>query len=178
MVRYKGIRRVTAYDNGVCLGFSGDHADFQSIDDELTNMIRQDQCVDDGVTMGAKSIYGFLAAWMYQQRNEMKPLSVSLVVAGKDDKGEPFLGTVDQLGTHYEAPFVATGFGNDLALPVLRKEWTPNMSELDAIRLVEDCLRVCYQRDCKASNSIVMAKSTVDGVQVGVEYKLQNINWQ
>ena len=100
------------------------------------------------------------------------PLWNSLVVGGLDQNGKPFLGTVGMIGTAYTDDHVATGapregvclrmrsisgcrqcglladlfpcagFGNYLARPLFRERHTPDLSEADAIKLLQDALRV------------------------------------
>lgn len=96
----------------------------------------------------------------------MSPLLNSLVVAGFQD-GKPFLGTTDKLGTAFEDDCIATGLGLHMALPILRRRWTPGMSEADAVALLEDCMRVLYYRDCRTINRIVFGKVTADGCEIG-----------
>jgi hypothetical protein len=61
------------------------------------------------------------------------------------------LGIVDLIGTTYTEDFLATGFGNHLAVPLMRERWSPDMSEEEARLLLEDCMRVLWYRDCRAS---------------------------
>src|SRR5436305_398480 len=44
-----------------------------------------------------------------------------LLVGGLDEDGTPFLSFADLLGTTYNAPTLATGFGAHLAQPLLRR---------------------------------------------------------
>ena len=43
------------------------------------------------------------------------------------------------IGTHFEENHVATGFGNHLAIPILRAEWREDMTFEEAVKLVEKC---------------------------------------
>jgi len=59
---------------------------------------------------------------MYGRRNKMDPLYNALVVGGHRD-GKSFLGFIDMRGVSYESDVIATGFGEHLGLPLLRKYW-------------------------------------------------------
>ena len=85
-----------------------------------------------------------------------------LVVAGFEDES-PFLGVVDKLGTTLQENLVATGFGAYLAMPLLREKWRPDLSEGEARALLEDCMKVLFFRDCRASARIQLAKVTTEG---------------
>ena len=99
-----------------------------------------------------------------------------MLVAGFRDE-KPFLGYVDLIGTAYEENYIATGFGAYLAIPIIRDRWVPDMEEGEARALLEDCLRVMFYRDCKASNRIQIAKATRDGTLVSEPYVLEN-DWE
>jgi len=45
-----------------------------------------------------------------------------LIVAGMNDKDEPFLGFVDLYGSNYTEDILATGYGTYMAMPILRKQ--------------------------------------------------------
>lgn len=65
-----------------------------------------------------------------------------------------FLGMTDIYGSMYESDVLATGFGLHLALPLLRKHARLDMTEAEAKKLLEDAMKVCFYRDCKALNSV------------------------
>ena len=65
---------------------------------------------------------------------------------------------VDKIGTTVHDNFIATGFGSYLALPLLREKWRPDMTEGEARALLEDCMKVLFFRDCRASPRIQLAK--------------------
>ena len=60
----------------------------------------------------------------------------------------------DLYGSTYQADVLATGFGLHLAIPLLRKHQRGDMSYDEAKKLLEDCMRVCFYRDCRALNSV------------------------
>ena len=61
----------------------------------------------------------------------MNPLWNDVLVAGMggEDGTEPFLGSVDKIGTAYTDDTLATGFGSYLALPIMRERWRPDLKE-------------------------------------------------
>jgi 20S proteasome subunit beta 7 len=60
---------------------------------------------------------------------------------------------VDLIGTMYEDEVVATGFGNYVCLPLLRKAGT-DLSKDEARKVLEDCMRVLFYRNCKSSTKV------------------------
>jgi 20S proteasome subunit beta 7 len=104
------------------------------------------------------------------RRNKFDPLWNELVVAGFRD-GKPFLGALDMIGTMYEDEVIATGFGNYVCLPLLRKAGT-DLSKEDAKKVLEDSLRVLFYRNTKSSARIQISTVTAAGVEIGEPYEL------
>lgn len=113
---------------------------------------------------------------MYNRRNKMDPYFNALVIGGLNSAGEPFLGYVDMYGTTYEDNTVASGYGNYLARPLLRKYQRADMSEAEAKKLLEDSLRVLFYRDARSTNKIQVAKVTREGTVISPAYELET-NW-
>lgn len=176
MARYKDMRRLTTVNDNTVVGASGEMSDFQAIKRMLEGMNLEDYNQDDGYTRSPAEVFNYLRAMMYQRRNKGNPLWNQILVAGyKDNK--PFLGQVDLIGTAYEENFIATGFGAYLAMPLIRERWTADMEEGEAVALLEDCLRVLFYRDCRASSRIQIAKATAEGTVVSEPYQLSH-NWE
>jgi len=83
-------------------------------------------------------------------------------------------GVVDLRGTAYTDDVVATGFGAQLAMPILRQKWRPDLSEGEAVAILEDCLRVLFYRDCRAADTIVLSKASADGTLVSEPRKIDS----
>jgi len=97
-------------------------------------------------------------------------------VAGFRDN-KPFLGAVTSHGTSFEDNTIATGYGNYMAQPLLRKEWKEDLSRDQAKKILEDTLRVLYYRDARASNRIQFASVSADGFQISEPYELST-SWE
>ena len=68
-----------------------------------------------------------------------------------------FLGFVDLRGTMYKSESIATGYGAYLAQPILRKaieSRTEPLTEPEAVKLLEECMRVLYYRDARSLNKV------------------------
>ncbi len=175
MARYKDIRRLKQVGDNTLIGASGEMSDFQSIMQMLDGMHQEDLNMEDGYTRKPGEVYSYLRAVMYQRRGKGNPLWNQLIVAGYD--GAPFLGYVDLIGTAFEENHLATGFGAYLAMPIIRERWVPDMEEGEALALLEDCMRVMFYRDCRASARIQIAKATATGTLVSEPYVV-NTEWE
>jgi 20S proteasome subunit beta 7 len=173
--RYKSVQRVQKVNESTIIGASGELSDFQYIMDQLSDVVTDDFCMDDGVTRGPKEIFSWLSRVLYGRRNKFDPLWNSLVIGGVED-GKPFLGTVGMIGTSYSSSHIATGFGNHLAMPLFRERHSPDMSEGEATALMHDALRVCYYRDKNSINKFQTASVTSTGVKISEPFSLET-NW-
>lgn len=66
-----------------------------------------------------------------------------------------FLGFVDLQGTSYESSTIASGYGAYIAQPLLRKAVEgkeSTLTEAEAIKLLDDCMRVLFYRDARSLN--------------------------
>jgi len=172
--------RMVSIADRVLLGASGEYSDFQEIVSRvealaLAETTQSMESVYDERTLSAKSLWNYLRAVMYQKRSKMNPFWNDLVVAGFENDA-PFLGVVDKLGTTLQENLVATGFGGYLAMPLLREKWRPDLSEGEARALLEDCMKVLFYRDCRASSRIQLAKVTKDTCIISEPYELDHTN--
>lgn len=68
-----------------------------------------------------------------------------------------FLSYVDLLGTTYSASTLATGYGSYIAQPLLRKAVEGNedvLTEDEAIKIIEQSMKVLYYRDARSLNKV------------------------
>jgi len=175
LARFKDVTRIKTVGDSTLIGAGGEMSDFQTIMEMMEKLDREDLNADDGYRRSPEELFAFLRANMYHRRNKFDPLWNAIVMAGYN-KGKPFLGTCDLIGTAYEENIIATGFGSYLAIPILRRRWKPDLEEGEARALLEDCLRVLFYRDCRAINKINIAKATEEGVTVSEPYVIDT-NW-
>ena len=100
-----------------------------------------------------------------------------------------FLGYVDKIGVAYEGDTIATGYGSYIALvrisrsnewtkwiifvtcstffqPLMRKafETKPTLSEAEAVKVIDNCLKVLFYRDARSWNKV--RKPSISHVQL------------
>lgn len=61
---------------------------------------------------------------------------------------EPFVGLVTMIGVSYTGAYICTGFANHLAVPLIRAAHRPDLTEQQAVDLVQECLKVCPMLMC------------------------------
>jgi 20S proteasome subunit beta 7 len=170
LARFRSAERVKQFGDYTVVGASGEYSDWQYIQNVLQHHIDKDYQLDDGNYLTPKEIHQWLVRVMYNRRNQFDPLWNTLVVAGFRD-GKAFLGQVDSVGTHFEDNTISTGFGSYLAQPILRsffaeKGSADNISEQEARKVLEQCMRVLFYRDARTSDKIQIASVNAQGVKI------------
>lgn len=163
LARYRKVSRVMRVNDTTIMGADGDYADFQFLKSVIEQKCISDRCAGDGFQYTAPSLHSWLTRVLYNRRSKFNPLWNSLVVGGFAGD-EPFLGYVNKIGTAYEAPSIATGYGAYIAQPLLRDalDKKPNLTEADAKELLKQCITVLYYRDGRAWNKYEIATVTSD----------------
>ncbi|XP_035671215.1 proteasome subunit beta type-4-like [Branchiostoma floridae] len=177
LARYRNISRVMKVNNTTVLAGAGDYADYQFLKEVLDQKIIDDELLGDGHSFSPKAIFSWLTRVMYNRRTRFNPLWNQVVIGGFNN-GEPFLGYVDKIGVAYEAPTIATGMGAYMAQPLLRDalEKKPNMSQSEALELLERCLKVLFYRDARSFNKFEFAIVTAAGVEI-LQPRSAEANW-
>jgi len=65
---------------------------------------------------------------------------VNLLIGGHDKTGGPGLYYMDYLGTNIEVPFAVHGYGSYFTLSVMDRMYHQNMSEADAVHMIQLCV--------------------------------------
>ncbi|XP_069945370.1 proteasome subunit beta type-4 [Cherax quadricarinatus] len=180
LARFRDVKRLFKVTDKAALACSGDIADYQFIREVIEQKVRDDVCGGYTRELNAGALHCWLTRVLYNRRSRFDPLWLECVVAGyKDD--EPFLGYVDKIGTAFEAKEVATGFGLHFAVPMIReaREKKQNLSCDEARKLLTECLKVLYYRDCRAHFKYQLADITPEGVTIHDDLNLKKeTNWE
>ncbi|KAM8713043.1 hypothetical protein ACLKA7_013371 [Drosophila subpalustris] len=152
LARYQNVDRVFKINDKVLLGGGGDFPDVQSIKFTLDQKVIDDYCRSDGIVMNAKAASTLINRILYGRRIAKQPLLVELVIGGIGHDNLPYLGSVDMHGGASEKYVVATGFGHELALPLVRdsKPQDRDFTLSEAAKLIRSCMKVMYYRDTRS----------------------------
>jgi len=158
MARFTTLSRVFRVNESTVMAAGGDYADYQFLKQIIEQKVLSDECIGDGFGYTPKSLHSWLTRFLYNRRSRFNPLWNTLIVAGMLN-GEAYLGFVDKVGTAYEAPSVASGYGAYIAQPMLRDaiEKNPNMTEQEARDVIQRCMTVLNYRDARSWNKFEMA---------------------
>jgi len=171
LARFRDIQRIASLGKYTLIGASGELSDFQYLLRLLDDLVTEDQIAQDGSAYYPHSIHSYLARVLYNRRNKFDPLWGQFIVAGYRN-GQSFLGFSDLRGTNFQDETLATGYGAHIARPLLRSGYRPDLSEDDARKLLEECLRVLYYRDARSLNRIQIATANANGTTISAPYEL------
>lgn len=188
LARFDDQQRIFKVGDETIVGVGGDISDLQALERKLEKLEIEENYENDGHSLRARHVYSYLSRVMYNRRSKMDPLWNAVLVAGVED-GKPILSYVDLLGVKYSAPTLATGFGSHLALPLLRqvvdKEGDEaNLTEEEARKLLDKCMKVLFYRDARSLDKYTLAtvKAETAGAkpQVTIEkdIKLTDMSWR
>lgn len=167
MMRFSDCPRIMQINKHTILGAGNDYADFQYLSDIIKQKILDDDLHNDGFVLKPKSLHSWLTRVLYNRRSQFDPLWINAFVGGMQN-GEPFLGTVDKLGTAYEDKILSFGFGTHISVPFLRKvrEENPNLSKDEAIAAIKTCMEMLYVRDTRAGAKYNIGVITNEGSEI------------
>ncbi|XP_037948483.1 proteasome subunit beta type-4-like [Teleopsis dalmanni] len=177
LARFTDVERVFKVNDFTIIGTGGDYADFQNLQQSINQKVVEDMCSGDKLQMKPKSLYNWLTRVLYNRRSRMNPLFLNMVVGGMEN-GKPFLGHIDLRGSAYESEVIATGFGQHLALPLIREALQPGkpISEQQAFELLHKVMEVLYYRDCRAHPKYTVAVCTEAGTEIKGPFRVDE-NW-
>lgn len=183
MRKTKKAQRIARLSSETAIACSGEMSDFQELQKIFREKHEADLLENDGAQfLKPKDYFNYLSRINYQRRMKMDPLWNGSIVGGvRADNGEIFLGMVDLYGTKVEGNFLLTGLAAHYCQVLLQNAWTPDLSEADARKVLEDCMRVMFYRDKKASDEIQITRVTqAGGVEIEAPYRISsewNLQW-
>jgi len=178
LAMFKRLPRLQAVNNSTILGAGGEYSDYQYIIKLLQQQTRNDFIFDDGKQLSPLEIFSYLSRLLYNRRSKVDPLWNTLLIGGVNPADKSiFLGCVDIYGSNYTGDVLATGYGQHLAIPLLRKQQHNDMSYDAAKALLEACQRVLIYRDCRTLNSFQLATITAQGPQISTPYSIDT-QWE
>lgn len=172
LARFRDVSRLYKATDTCVMGVGGDISDYEQLKNYIDQETTREYCFDDGHSLSPRAIHQYLARIMYNRRNKMDPLWNRVVIAGmQDDK--PVLGLVDLVGTHFESEVIATGYGEYIGLPLLRKAYRDDITVEEAKKVVIEIMKVLFYRDARTIDRVQVATVTSAGVDITDPFKLE-----
>ncbi len=170
-VAHKAGKKILPVDKHAVVTIAGVVADAQAIVDILranASLYR----ISNRVPMPIKAIATLASNILFGSR--LFPYIVEINVAGYDLNG-PSLYTVDLLGSLTSEKYIARGSGSPMALGVLEKEYRPDLSEEEAVRIAVTAVRSAIKWDPFSGEGIDLVVVKSDGYRYLGDEKVKSI---
>lgn len=184
LMKLDDLQRIIKVGDDAVVGISGDISDFQHLERVLDDMVVTDSYDMESPNLKANHLSEYLTRLMYNRRSKMNPLWNAIIVAGFDDEGELVLKHVDLLGVTYSSPTLATGFGNHLAIPLLRQkveseEDVAKLNKEEAIKTVKECMKILFYRDARSWDkySLCVIEKSSKSITIENNVSVENMKW-
>lgn len=115
----ENLERFTSIGSNFVFACSGDYSDFTEVSEKIKEMWYKESVYGGVEDVNVVKYANYIQNLCYHRRNKVDPFLIDGTVAGFDNEGQPRLYYVDQFGTFFEKPYVATGFGNYMVPPVV-----------------------------------------------------------
>lgn len=176
LAKWPNIPRIKIIGKRTAIAASGDYADFQDVANELEKVVASDSISQDGYEKTPSDLFCYLHRTIYSKRSDFEPALCHFMLVGVDPDGKSVLGAVDDVGTKYLVDFAATGFGQHIALPVLRRTAegkNGQISREEAVACITECLKLLFYRDCRAANKFQVADATNGNVTISEPFSVE-----
>eukprot|EP00744_Colponema_vietnamica_P011147 GILI01015687.1.p1 GENE.GILI01015687.1~~GILI01015687.1.p1 ORF type:complete len:222 (-),score=63.08 GILI01015687.1:117-782(-) len=180
LAKWPNIPRIKIIGKRTAIAASGDYADFQEVAGELEKLVASDSIALDGYDKTPSDLFCYLHRTLYSKRSDFEPALCHFMLVGVDPDGKSILGSVDDVGTKYLVDFAATGFGQQIALPILRRTAegkNGKVSRADALACLKECLKLLFYRDCRAANKFQVADATDGNVVISEPFSVET-EWE
>lgn len=94
------------------------------------------------------------------------PYQVNILLGGYDEKTGGTLYFLDYLGTLHKVPCAAQGYAQYFCSSIFDKEYTENITEEGAVKIIEQCINELHTRFMLSQPNFIMKKVDKDGVKV------------
>jgi 20S proteasome subunit beta 7 len=122
MARFPNIERVIRVNESTVIACTGDYADFQFLRGVIEQKQIDEEISGGGETMKPEALHRWLTSYLYNKRSKFDPLWTTIIVGGIQE-GKPFLACVNYIGAAWKERAIATGLGQDIAVPIMRRVW-------------------------------------------------------
>ena len=80
---FPDLKRVLAVNKTTIVGYTGNIADFQFLQEQIERKQREEDAIGGGITMKPKALHCWLIRVLYNRRSKFDPLWLTLVVGGE-----------------------------------------------------------------------------------------------
>ena len=165
IVKFKDTEdKITVVDGDKLFASAGAQGERTQLMDHLEKNINL-YSIRNGVKLTTKAAANFTRGEMARALRE-SPFNVNLLVGGFDKVCGPSLFYIDHLSAMQEVNRAAHGYGAYFVSGLLDRYWTPDMTEADAIGLMNKCIAEIRLRFLLDRNNFVVKVVDQNGTRV------------
>eukprot|EP00934_Nitzschia_sp_Nitz4_P003767 Nitzschia sp. Nitz4//scaffold9_size221794//85197//86040//NITZ4_001342-RA/size221794-augustus-gene-0.89-mRNA-1//1//CDS//3329560989//3757//frame0 len=94
------------------------------------------------------------------------PFQVNVLMAGYDEAAGASLYYLDYLGTLHKVNHGAQGYAQHFCTPIYDKDWSPELSEQQAVDIIQKCIKEIQTRFMISQPNFIIKKVDKEGIQV------------
>ena len=143
------------------IGEAGDTAQFAEFISKNIQLFK----IRNGFELSPKCAALFIQRNVADYLRSRTPYHCNLVLAGYDKEKGPQMFYIDYLATLAELPYVVHGYPMMFTLGLLDKDYRPDMTEEEAIKLMTDCIYEINTRFVGSLKNYVVKKLDANGVK-------------
>ncbi|KAI6180134.1 Proteasome subunit beta [Aphelenchoides besseyi] len=182
--RYMSMCRQYRVNENVVVGFSGDYADFQWLQNVIERQEEDIKTYHTNTKLTAKGLWNYLTTLLYYRRSQMNPIWNTLVVAGMQpeptyDNLVPFIGVITNRGVAYETKAVATAMGQMILTETMQRDARARdfkYNRDEALDLLAKMVEIMKYRDTSATGDYDITTVDAQGVTLHKPKKVIG-NW-
>lgn len=174
LAKLPNIPRIKIVGKYSALCATGDYADFQMLSKELEDMVTRHTLYSNVDDLSPSEIFCYLHRTVYSKRSKFEPCLCSFVFIGSRNN-KVFLAGLDSVGTRWEDDCVATGYGEHIAIPLLRKaveDHPDGLTKEQATEILMSCLRILFYRECRTINKFQIADASEGQVTISEPFEV------
>ncbi|CAJ1895164.1 unnamed protein product [Cylindrotheca closterium] len=147
------------------MGVSGPNCDLVNFTQYVAKNINLYELSNDGTKLSTKAQANFARGELATALRK-GPFQVNVLLAGYDDKTKGSLYHLDYMGAMQKVKYGAQGYAQYFVSSIFDKDCTENMTEEDAVKIVEKCIKEIHTRFLMSQPNFIIKKVDKDGVKV------------
>jgi 20S proteasome subunit beta 4 len=166
LVYQDNLDKITALTSHSAVAVAGPNCDLVNFTEYIAKNIKLYELANDGTKLSVHAQANFARGELaYALRRG--PYQVNLLLGGFDEgRGEASLYHLDYMGTLHKVPFGAQGYAAYFTLSIMDREYKENLTEQEAITIVEHCVTEMQKRFLLQQPNYVIKAVDKDGVRV------------
>jgi 20S proteasome subunit beta 4 len=165
LVYQNNVDKIKVLTSHSFMGVSGPNADAVKFTEYVSKNINLYELANDGTKLSTHAQANFARGELATALRK-GPYQVNILLGGYDEKSGASLYFLDYMGTLHKLPHAAQGHAAYFCSSIFDKEYTKNLTEEGAMKIIESCINEIHTRFLIAQPNFIIKKVDKDGVKV------------